>query len=83
MLFVHFSHPLTSKIRSFYRRKKDHPKLPKTKLKKRIDPKIRFFLNYHIAIWELNKQKAEEEMTNDISLFVSQGTFQEFLFKHC
>ncbi|XP_009391174.2 5'-3' exoribonuclease 4 [Musa acuminata AAA Group] len=50
MLFVHFSHPLTSKIRSFYRRKKDHPKLPKTKLKKRIDPKISSGMNGFIYI---------------------------------
>ncbi|CAL9087083.1 unnamed protein product [Musa textilis] len=49
-LFVHFSHPLASKIRSFYRRKKDHPKLPKTKLKKRIDPKISSGMNGFIYI---------------------------------
>ncbi|XP_074558205.1 5'-3' exoribonuclease 4-like [Curcuma longa] len=50
MLFVHFSHPLASKILSFYQRKKDNPKLGKAKLKKRIDPEISDGMNGLIYI---------------------------------
>ncbi|WOL05926.1 5'-3' exoribonuclease 4-like [Canna indica] len=50
MLFVHFSHPLSSKILSFYQRKKDHPKLSKAKLKKRVDPDISDGMNGFIYI---------------------------------
>ncbi|XP_042403162.1 5'-3' exoribonuclease 4-like isoform X1 [Zingiber officinale] len=50
VLFVHFSHPLTSKILSFYQRKKDNPKLGKAKLKKRIDPEISDGMNGLIYI---------------------------------
>ncbi|XP_042406636.1 5'-3' exoribonuclease 4-like isoform X1 [Zingiber officinale] len=49
-LFVHFSHPLASKILSFYQRKKDNPKLGKAKLKKRIDPEISNGMNGLIYI---------------------------------
>ncbi|KAG0496835.1 hypothetical protein HPP92_001526 [Vanilla planifolia] len=40
MLFIHTSHPLSSKIFSLIRRKRLHPKLAKAKVKKRIDPSI-------------------------------------------
>ncbi|KAG1354320.1 putative 5'-3' exoribonuclease 3 [Cocos nucifera] len=48
MLFVHISHPLASTIISIYRRKKDHPKLSKAKLKRKIDPEIRFVTKSHL-----------------------------------
>ncbi|XP_052204004.1 5'-3' exoribonuclease 3-like isoform X2 [Diospyros lotus] len=40
MLFVYKSHPLAKKIFSFYKRNKDHPKLPNTKLKRKINPEV-------------------------------------------
>ncbi|PKA56339.1 5'-3' exoribonuclease 3 [Apostasia shenzhenica] len=40
LLFVHTSHPLSPKILSFIRRKRDHPKFAKCKVKKRLDPKF-------------------------------------------
>ncbi|XP_019705687.1 LOW QUALITY PROTEIN: 5'-3' exoribonuclease 4 [Elaeis guineensis] len=40
MLFVHISHPLASTIISVHSRKKDHPKLSKAKVKRKIDPEI-------------------------------------------
>ncbi|KAH0456619.1 hypothetical protein IEQ34_014526 [Dendrobium chrysotoxum] len=42
MLFVHVSHPLSSKFLSFIRRKKHHPKLSMTKVRRKIDPEFRF-----------------------------------------
>lgn len=56
VLFVHFSHPLASKILSFYQRKKDNPKLGKAKLKKRIDPEIRFSVSKDISLYFLTKK---------------------------
>lgn len=43
-LFIHISDPLAVKIFSFYKRKKDHPKLPMAKVKRKIDPKFRYVL---------------------------------------
>ncbi|PKU60641.1 5'-3' exoribonuclease 4 isoform X1 [Dendrobium catenatum] len=40
MLFVHVSHPLSSKFLSFIRRKKHHPKLSMTKVRRKIDPEF-------------------------------------------
>ncbi|XP_077235234.1 5'-3' exoribonuclease 3-like isoform X2 [Tasmannia lanceolata] len=50
VLFVHISHPLATKILSTYRRKKDHPKLPKAKIKKKIDPMISGGMNGYMYI---------------------------------
>ncbi|KAL6008304.1 hypothetical protein ACLOJK_033810 [Asimina triloba] len=47
VLFVHISHHLAGKIMSSYRRKKDHPKLLKAKIKRKIDPSVRLELASH------------------------------------
>ncbi|CAK9158282.1 unnamed protein product, partial [Ilex paraguariensis] len=41
ILFLHTSHPLAMKIFSFCKRNRDHPKLLKTKLKRKINPQFR------------------------------------------
>ena len=43
-LFIHISDPLSVKIFSFCKRKKDHPKLSVAKVKRKIDPKFRYVL---------------------------------------
>ncbi|KAF8379132.1 hypothetical protein HHK36_028561 [Tetracentron sinense] len=50
VLFVHISHPLAVKIFSFCKRKKDHPKLHKTKVKRKIDPKFSGGMNGYMYI---------------------------------
>ncbi|XP_058086736.1 5'-3' exoribonuclease 3-like isoform X2 [Magnolia sinica] len=50
VLFVHMSHPLSTKIMSSYRRKKDHPKLLKAKIKRKINPTISGGMNGYMYI---------------------------------
>ncbi|KAL6320208.1 hypothetical protein AAG906_004717 [Vitis piasezkii] len=49
-LFIHISDPLAVKIFSFYKRKKDHPKLPMAKVKRKIDPKFSGGMNGYMYI---------------------------------
>ncbi|XP_072959610.1 5'-3' exoribonuclease 4-like isoform X2 [Typha angustifolia] len=50
VLFFHISHPLASKIITFYMRKRDHPKLSKVKLKKKLDAKVSAGMNGYMYI---------------------------------
>ncbi|KAK9272050.1 hypothetical protein L1049_002419 [Liquidambar formosana] len=50
VLFVHISHPLVAKILSFCKRKKDHPKLPKAKVRRKINPNVSGGMNGYIYI---------------------------------
>uniref|UniRef100_A0A5B6YP14 Uncharacterized protein n=1 Tax=Davidia involucrata TaxID=16924 RepID=A0A5B6YP14_DAVIN len=50
VLFVHISHPLAVKIFTFCNRKKDHPKLPKAKVKREINPEVSDGMNGYIYI---------------------------------
>eukprot|EP00262_Sarcandra_glabra_P002137 TRINITY_DN12394_c0_g3_i1.p1 TRINITY_DN12394_c0_g3~~TRINITY_DN12394_c0_g3_i1.p1 ORF type:complete len:874 (-),score=163.74 TRINITY_DN12394_c0_g3_i1:221-2842(-) len=50
VLFVHISNPLAPKIFSFYRRKSNHPKLPKAKIKRKIDAKVSGGMNGYMYI---------------------------------
>ncbi|XP_008784687.2 5'-3' exoribonuclease 4-like isoform X2 [Phoenix dactylifera] len=78
MLFVHISHPLASTIISIYRRKKDHPKLSKAKLKRKIDPEISGGMNGDMYISDKSVHAFEiysplggmETITKNKTLFV-------------
>lgn len=50
MLLVNDSHPLAAKIISCCQRNKDHPKLLKAKIKKKIDPEISGGMNGYVYI---------------------------------
>ncbi|KAF9626382.1 hypothetical protein IFM89_033201 [Coptis chinensis] len=50
LLFVHISHPLAAEIIIFFERNKDHPKLAKAKVKRRIDPKFSGGMNGFLYI---------------------------------
>ncbi|KAK1326384.1 5'-3' exoribonuclease 4 [Acorus calamus] len=54
VLFVHISIPLATKICSFYEQNKDHPKLSKVKVKKRIDPRISDGMSGYIYLSKKN-----------------------------
>lgn len=41
---MNLSHPLATKIVSSFKRKKGHQKLLKAKIKRKIDPEIRFVI---------------------------------------
>ncbi|KAI3457892.1 hypothetical protein Pfo_014555 [Paulownia fortunei] len=49
-LFVNMSHPLASKMFTFLERNKDHPKLHKAKVKKKINPKLSGGMNGYTYI---------------------------------
>lgn len=56
VLFVNLSHPLATKIISSFKRKKDHRKLLKAKIKRKIDPEIRFVIKSqknHLTLFDL------------------------------
>ncbi|KAG9452988.1 hypothetical protein H6P81_005892 [Aristolochia fimbriata] len=50
VLFLHVEHPLATKIVSSYNRNKDHPKLSKGKVKRKIDPEISGGMNGYTYI---------------------------------
>ncbi|KAK9145211.1 hypothetical protein Sjap_005114 [Stephania japonica] len=50
LLFVHITHPLAAGIFSFFERKKDHPKLTKAKVKRKINPKSSGGMNGYMYI---------------------------------
>ncbi|KAJ8650477.1 hypothetical protein MRB53_003500 [Persea americana] len=50
VLFVNLSHPLATKIISSFKRKKDHRKLLKAKIKRKIDPEISGGMNGYMYL---------------------------------
>ncbi|XP_070016178.1 5'-3' exoribonuclease 4-like isoform X1 [Nicotiana sylvestris] len=50
MLFVYLSHPLATKILAFCARNKDNPKLPKAKVKRKINPEFSHGMNGFIYL---------------------------------
>ncbi|KAA8533497.1 hypothetical protein F0562_031069 [Nyssa sinensis] len=50
LLFVHISHPLAVKIFTFCNRKKDHPKLSRAKVKRKINPEASGGMNGYMYI---------------------------------
>lgn len=78
MLFVHTSHPLSSKILSFSRRKRHHPKLFEAKVKRKLDPKFSGGMNGFMYISDKTIYSEEiyspiegmETITNNQTMFV-------------
>ncbi|KAK9121534.1 hypothetical protein Syun_019151 [Stephania yunnanensis] len=80
LLFVHITHPLAAEIFSFFERKKDHPKLSKAKVKRKINAKSRSVLYKCPPLHPHIPRPAEGVVMPQVVLVVLQwGAFNEEL----
>ncbi|KAK9094527.1 hypothetical protein Scep_025996 [Stephania cephalantha] len=80
LLFVHITHPLAAEIFSFFERKKDHPKLSKAKVKRKINAVSRSVLFKCPPLHPHIPRPAEGVVMPQVVLVVLQwGAFNEEL----